>query len=141
MSTSSITGSSAFSASDAASFGQMKKDFQSLTSDVQSGNLSGAQADFATLLQDAPQLQTAAASSSSPLASAFSSLSSALQSGDITGAQSALSTLQQSAAAAPHHGHHHHGQSQAPATDPTTDASGFQVPSALPGVTSPSSVI
>lgn len=91
---------------------RIRQDLGALKSDLQSGNLSQAQTDFATLLDDAPGLKnelasgTAAASSSSQ-ASALGSLSSALQAGDVTGASTALTSLQQTLGAMHHHHHRH----------------------------------
>jgi outer membrane protein assembly factor BamD (BamD/ComL family) len=91
-----------------------QQEFQQLGQDLQSGNLSAAQSDFATL-QNASQT-TAATQSSSPIAQAFSKLSQDLQSGNLTAAQSDYSTLQQdlqthAAQSQSAHGrhHHHHG--------------------------------
>lgn len=92
-------------------FQQFQKEFQQLGKDLQSGNLTAAQADFATLQQDAPQAaSTTSSPSSSPIAQAFSRLAKDLQAGNITSAQQDYSTLQQdlqSHAAQAHH--HHHG--------------------------------
>jgi hypothetical protein len=98
---------------NAPSRAQARKDFQSLSDDLQAGNLSAAQTDFASLLRDAPQLQaklsaTTAASANTPLAA----LSSSLQAGDLSGAQSAMTNLRQSLHA--HRHHHHHGPQSAP---------------------------
>jgi len=90
---------------------QFRQEFQQLGQDLQSGNLSAAQADFATLQQLEPQSSSSASSSSSnPIAQAFNQLSQDLQSGNLSAAQQDYSTIQQdfqSHAAA--HGHHHHG--------------------------------
>jgi len=90
---------------------QFRQEFQQLGQDLQSGNLTAAQADFATLQQLSPQGSSSATSSSSnPIAQAFNQLSQDLQSGNLSAAQQDYSTIQQdfqSHAAA--HGHHHHG--------------------------------
>ena len=107
---------------NAPSRAQARKDFQSLSDDLQAGNLPAAQTDFASLLRDAPQLQaklsaTTAASGTTPL----SALSSSLQAGDLSGAQSAMTSLRQSLHA--HRHHHHHGAQSAPEDTDTTPPS------------------
>jgi hypothetical protein len=106
-----------------ARFQQIRSDFQSLQNDLQAGNIASAQADFASLLKDAPRLQSelqngsasAVASTAtdfgSSQASAVKELSTSLQAGDVSGAQSALATLQQTIGGAHRHHHHrhHHG--------------------------------
>jgi outer membrane protein assembly factor BamD (BamD/ComL family) len=102
---------------------QVKQGFQLLGQDLQSGNLSQAQSDFASLQQLLPggrqssQLTpVSSAQSSNPLATAVSQLAQDLKSGNLTAAQSDFATVQQNlqqagpqAGAA--HGHHHHHQS------------------------------
>jgi|ERR1700735_3964186 len=101
---------------------QIKQDFQQLGTDLQSGNLSAAQADFATLQQALPQnggtSQTQASATSqtqtsNPIQQAFAQLSQALQSGNLSAAQQDYATIQQDAQnqPAPTHHHHHHGGS------------------------------
>jgi hypothetical protein len=109
-------------------FQQTKQDFQQLGKDLQSGNLSAAQSDLATLLQSRPQsaaqtaappVQNAAASgqSGSAIAQDFAQLSTDLQAGNVSGAQadytSILQAFQNRAAQsqnqAPAHAHRHHG--------------------------------
>jgi outer membrane protein assembly factor BamD (BamD/ComL family) len=96
---------------------QFVQDFQQLGQDLQSGNLSAAQNDFATLQQLMPQNNgsTAAAQSSTstqnnPIAQEFSQLSQDLQAGNLSAAQSDFATLQQDfqSQASQTHGHHHH---------------------------------
>lgn len=92
---------------------QIRKDLSALQSDLQSGNITQAQTDFATLLDDSPKLKaslssTSATTGSSSAASSASALSTALQSGDVSGATTALTSLQQSLGSAHHHHHHHH---------------------------------
>ncbi|MGO9649080.1 MAG: hypothetical protein ACLPOO_13605 [Terriglobales bacterium] len=92
---------------------QFQKEFQQLGQALQSGNLSAAQSDFATLQQNSASASTASASSSNPLAQAFSQLGKDLQSGNISAAQQDFATIQQdtqsqSTPASGHH-HHHHG--------------------------------
>jgi len=91
---------------------QFRQEFQQLGQDLQSGNLSAAQADFATLQQLAPQSSSSASTSSSnPIAQAFNQLSQDLQSGNLTAAQQDYTTIQQDfqSHAAVHGHHHHHG--------------------------------
>jgi len=106
MSTTGITGSM-FS-----QLQQFEQEFQQLGQDLQSGNVSAAQSDFATLEKDSPQTSsTSTSQSSSPIAQAFNQLSQDLQAGNLTAAQSDYSTIQQdfqSQASAMHAHHHHH---------------------------------
>ncbi|HTZ83211.1 MAG TPA: hypothetical protein VMB66_08475 [Candidatus Acidoferrales bacterium] len=90
---------------------QFQQEFQQLGQDLQSGNLSAAQSDFATLEQLGPNSNsTTSGPSSSPLSQAFQQLSQDLQSGNLSAAQQDYSTMQQDIqnhAAQMHH--HHHG--------------------------------
>jgi uncharacterized membrane protein YccC len=90
---------------------QFRQEFQQLGQDLQSGNLSAAQSDFATLEKNAPQSSSASsAQSSNPIAQAFNQLSQDLQSGNLSGAQQDYATIQQDfQSRAAVHGHHHHG--------------------------------
>ncbi len=102
---------------------QIKQGFQLLGQDLQSGNLSQAQSDFASLQQLLPGGQqsslltpVSSAQSSNPLATAVSQLAQDLKSGNVTAAQSDFATVQQDLQqAGPQlgaaHGHHHHHQS------------------------------
>lgn len=98
------------SSSRGAHFQQIRQDLGALQSDLKSGNLTQAQTDFATLLNDAPRLKNALSSStaSTDAASSLAALSSALQSGDTNGATTALGSLQQAMGSIRHHHHHHH---------------------------------
>jgi outer membrane protein assembly factor BamD (BamD/ComL family) len=91
---------------------QFQQQFQQLGQDLQSGNLSAAQADFTTLQQDNPQVASNnGAQNNSPIAQAFNQLSQDLQSGNISGAQQQYTTIQQDfQSAAQNQGvaHHHH---------------------------------
>jgi len=94
-------------------FQNFKQEFQQLGQDLQSGNLSQAQADFAALQPNNVQAVASGAEvSASPIATAFQQLSSDLKSGNLSAAQQDYSTiqqdLQQSAAVSGHHHHHHH---------------------------------
>jgi len=104
------------------SFQQIQQTFQQLGQDLQSGNLSAAQSDFATLQKLVPQLSSTANSTASqsdnPIAQAFAQLAKDLQSGNLSAAQQDFSTIQQDfqnqaaqsqTQATPGHHHHHHG--------------------------------
>lgn len=91
---------------------QFRQEFQQLGQDLQSGNLSAAQQDFASLQQLGPQSNSSSASqSNNPIAQAFSQLSQDLQSGNLSAAQQDYSKIQQDlqTSAAQGHHHHHHG--------------------------------
>ena len=91
---------------------QFRKDFQQLGQDLQTGNLSGAQADFAAMQKDGPQ--SSSTQSSNPVAQTIQQLSTDLQSGNLTGAQRDYTNLQQdfqnqaSPMQRPHHHHRNH---------------------------------
>jgi ribosomal protein S20 len=101
-------------------FQQIKTEFQQLGQDLQAGNLTQAQSDFATLSQNlsaasqngAPNNNSATGASA--VAKAFAQLGQDLQSGNLQGAQQDFTTVQQdlqqisSQLAGVHHGHHHH---------------------------------
>jgi soluble cytochrome b562 len=115
---------------------EFRKDFQQLGQDLQSGNLSAAQSDFASIKQlqtgsssASPTSSTSATSSTSstsssaaassqnnnPVAQAFNQLSQDLQSGNLSAAQQDYATIQQdfqSQGTQEHHHHHHqhHGE-------------------------------
>jgi outer membrane protein assembly factor BamD (BamD/ComL family) len=99
-------------------FQQFQQEFQQLGQDLQSGNLSAAQQDFATLQQLGPQnSSTQSAQSNNPIAQAFQQLAQDLQSGNLSAAQQDYTQIQQdfqNQAAAQnqttegHYGHHHH---------------------------------
>jgi hypothetical protein len=93
--------------------GQVQAKFQQLAQDLQSGNLSGAQTDFATLTQT---LSPSKVDSSGPAAQAFSALGQALQSGNLAGAQRDFATLKQDVRQNQSHSvhHHHHHNAEAP---------------------------
>ncbi len=85
-----------------------KNDLKTLGQDLQSGNLTQAQADFATLQKDAPPgLTGTQGSAQNPIASAFSKLSQDLQSGNLTAAQSDYQTLSQDLQKVGARYHHH----------------------------------
>jgi hypothetical protein len=98
---------SAASTSKPATSGNLASDFNKLSEDLRSGNLSAAQGDFATIQQDVQQQssrsvsghhhhrsQDSSSSQNSP-AQLFSQLGQALQSGNLSNAQSAYASLQQ----------------------------------------------
>jgi hypothetical protein len=93
--------------------------FQKLGTDLQTGNLSQAQADFTSLSQNIP----GSSQNNGLLSQAFSSLSSALQSGNLSAAQQAYATVQQDFKAAGQGHHHHHlGTDSQSATSSTGSA-------------------
>jgi len=96
-----------------------QQNFQKLGQDLQSGNLSSAQSDFATLQQAFSQpsttsgtaAATTSTATSNPITQAFNQLASDLQSGNLAAAQKDYSTLQQdlqSQSGTGHHVHNHH---------------------------------
>ena len=95
---------------------QFQQEFQQLGQDLQSGNLSAAQSDFATLRQSGPQANsTASAQSTDPIVQAFNQLGTDLKAGNTTAAQQDYATIQQdfqnqaTQSQGAHHHHHHHG--------------------------------
>lgn len=91
---------------------QFRQEFQQLGQDLQSGNLSAAQTDFAALQQSGPQTNsTSSTQSSNPLVQDFKQLSQDLQSGNLTPAQQEYTKIRQDfqSQAQSAHGHHHHG--------------------------------
>ncbi len=116
MSVSGISSSSLFdlleSASAQSQKQQVQQEVQQLGKDLSAGNLSAAQADFATLQKNDPQASTATSSTSNnPIAQAFQQLAQDMQSGNLSGAQQDFSTIQQDTKS---HGggHHHHSHAQ-----------------------------
>jgi hypothetical protein len=111
-------------------FQQIRSEFQQLGQDLQSGNLTQAQSDFATLSQNLSGTSqnstaattpaattTAATTSNNSVAQAFAQLGQDLQSGNLQAAQQDFATLQQdaqqnSAQVGGHHHHHHTESSQ-----------------------------
>lgn len=65
---------------------QFKQELQQLGKDLQAGNLSAAQSDFATLQQEAPSSSTTSTQSSNPIVQAFKQLGQDLQSGNLSAA-------------------------------------------------------
>jgi predicted helicase len=91
---------------------QVQQEIQQLGKDLSAGNLSAAQADFATLQKNDPQASSATSSTSNnPIAQAFQQLATDLQSGNLSGAQQDFSTIQQDIQSQAG-GHHHHSHAQ-----------------------------
>lgn len=86
---------------------QFQQEFQRLGKDLQSGNVSAAQADLQALQQSSPQT-TSTSGSTSPIAQEFNQLSKDLQSGNAAAAQKDYTTLKQDLQSRAVHGHHHH---------------------------------
>jgi len=93
--------------SQSAGGSQRAQSLAQLGQDLAAGNLTQAQADYASFsgtTQDASAVQ-----SSNPFAQQWDALGQALQQGDLTGAQKAFDQLRQTMqTAGAHHGHHHH---------------------------------
>jgi outer membrane protein assembly factor BamD (BamD/ComL family) len=89
---------------------QFHQEFSQLGQDLQSGNLSAAQSDFAALQSNGPQGNDASglSQSSSPIAQAFSQLANDLQSGNLSAAQQDYSTIQSDFQNPSAQGHNHH---------------------------------
>ena len=116
MSISAILNSSSNQFQIGAASNPYQQDMQQLGQALQSGNLSAAQSDFATLQAAFSQPattatgSTSAGSPSNPVAQAFNQLSTDLQSGNLSAAQKDFSTLQQDLQSnlSTNHFHHHH---------------------------------
>jgi hypothetical protein len=90
--------SSTYNQNQVGASGPYQQNMQKLSQDLQSGNLSGAQSDFATVQAAFLQSATGTTSTStvtSPVAQALSQLGSDLQSGKLSAAQKDFSTVQQ----------------------------------------------
>jgi len=94
---------------------QFRAEFQQLGQDLSAGNLSAAQADFATFQQrtlpgnwSGTSANSTSNSSTSPLAQDFHQLSSDLQAGNLTAAQQDYAKIQQDFQTQTGHAHHHH---------------------------------
>ena len=93
---------------------QFRKEFEQLGKDLQSGDLSAAQADFTALQQLTPQNHATSSSQSvNGLATDFAQLSQDLQTGNLSAAQQdyagILKDMQSQATQMHGHHHHHHG--------------------------------
>src|SRR5271169_896584 len=74
---------------------KVKQEFQQLGQDLQSGNLSAAQADFATLQKMQPQPPTSSSTQgSSSITQDFNQLATDLKAGNTTAAQQDFAKLQ-----------------------------------------------
>jgi hypothetical protein len=129
---------------------KLKQEFQQLGTDLQAGNLSAAQADFATLQKNGPQNNaqsntengsqngsTASAQGSSSVATALQKLSTDLQAGSLSAAQADFSTLQQdvqgqTSQGGGRHGHHRHHGGGSENSDSTSTSSSSGSDSANP---------
>src|SRR5271165_2306907 len=93
---------------------KVKQEFQQLGQDLQSGNLSAAQADFATLQKMQPQ-SSSSSQGSSNITQDFNQLATDLKAGNTTAAQQDFAKLQQDfqgqATQGHHHRHHHSSES------------------------------
>jgi hypothetical protein len=111
MSISGIQGST-FNPYQFASSSPLQQQLQQLGQALQSGNLSAAQSDFASLQQAFSQPAATNAPATSPLGQAFNQLASDLQSGNLSAAQKDFSPLQQDVqslnGSSSRYGHHHH---------------------------------
>lgn len=92
-----------------------RNEFQQLGQDLQGGNLTAAQQDFATLTQNAAQAAQGAGNNANNIGQAFTALGQALQNGNLTQAQQDYANIQQDVQqqaqqiAGQLHRHHHHG--------------------------------
>lgn len=91
---------------------QVQTKFKQLGQDLQSGNLTAAQSDFATLQQLRPQANsTTPATTTNPIPQDFTQLAVDLKAGNTTAAQQDYAKIQQdlqSQGTQTHHHHHHH---------------------------------
>ena len=139
MSISSISASTkayqAYQTSGQNNLGQFRQEFQALASDLQSGDLTGAQQAFAAVQQLLPnssagnQTQNGQqGSNQNPFATDLNALGQALQSGKVSDAQEAFAKLQQDMQSVQgrHHHHHHNGSASAPGSGQNTLATDFQ---------------
>jgi hypothetical protein len=99
---------------------QLKTEFQQLAQDLQAGNLTRAQTDFAALQQSTP---AGFSSSANPLSQELTTLGSDLQSGKLSAAQQDFLNIQQtveqhSQSSQIHHHHYHGGGAPIPASSP-----------------------
>jgi hypothetical protein len=97
---------------------KFQKEFALLGQDLQSGNLSAAQTDFATLLKLGPQTHTTSPPQSNPIAQEFNQLAQDLQSGNLSAAQKDFTAIQQDFQTTAGHAHHHHHGSPRITADP-----------------------
>jgi outer membrane protein assembly factor BamD (BamD/ComL family) len=96
MSVSGISSTSLYNTQNIESnFQQIQQAFNQLGQDLQAGNLSAAQSDFATLQNLAPKTASPSSQSNNPIAQAFNQLAKDLQSGNLSAAQQDFTTIQQ----------------------------------------------
>jgi len=104
-----------------------QQEFQKLGQDLQTGNLSAAQTDFATLQQSGmlPSSTTAAAVTGNSIAQEFNQLSQDLKAGKLSSAQQDYSALKQDfqSHSIQNRGRHHY-QSNSTGTDPFSQSMG-----------------
>jgi hypothetical protein len=82
-----ISGFSVNSSANTSKLSQLREQFQQLGQDLQSGNLSGAQSDFARLQQEAsPAGASNTAPANDPVTQALNQLQTDLETGDLAGA-------------------------------------------------------
>jgi hypothetical protein len=95
-------------------FQQFQTQFQKVGQDLQSGNLTQAQADFVALSQQLPSNRQASGSTTAPastLAKAFHQLGQDLQAGNLAASRTDFATIQQDAqqlSSSQAHPRHHH---------------------------------
>ena len=92
-------------------FQQIQSEFQQLGQDLQSGNLSQAQVDFAALTKDLPTAQPPSAGGSTTtnaIAQAFQTLGQDLQAGNLSAAQQDFAAILQGAQQKSNHHLSHH---------------------------------
>jgi hypothetical protein len=121
MSVSAIPGSAFFTPQNIeATFQKLQQEFHQLGQDLQSGNLSAAQSDFASLKNLGAQSSTTTSQNNSPIVQAFNQLAKGLQSGNLAAPQQDFKTIQQDfenqsapgqTEAPQSHRHHHGGES------------------------------
>lgn len=99
---------------------QFQRDFQQLGQDLQSGNLTGATADFGAMQMLTPQDGASSASfAASPIGKAIGQLTQDLQAGNLAGVKQDYSSIQkdiQNRVAQRGHHHHHVGNGSATAS-------------------------
>jgi hypothetical protein len=98
-----------------ASLQQFRDEFQQLGQDLQAGNLTAAQADYAQLQQIEQQKNSSASQSNitNSVSQLFDQLGKDLASGNVSSAQDdfndIMKAVQSSGRSVHHHHHHHHG--------------------------------
>jgi hypothetical protein len=106
-------------------FQQIQSQFQQLGQDLQAGNLSQAQQDFATLTQNLPAAQQQ--NSTSTLSQAFNTLGQDLKAGNLSAAQQDFTAIQQDVKEQSGQvQHHHHHRLASDSQDSNSATSGQQ---------------